>query len=62
MAISTRRNRPTPEEIRQRCKEIQSEWNDYTRACRAGKRHNDAYTIPTACIRGERPEERKKLN
>lgn len=53
---------PTPEEIRQRCLEIQAEWNDYDRAYRAGKRHGDAYTIPTARIRGERPEERKRLN
>ena len=53
---------PTPEEIRQRCEEIQAEWNDYDRAYRAGKRHGDAYTIPTARIRGERPEERKRLN
>ena len=62
MAISTKYKDPTPEEIRQRCLEIQAGWNDYDRAYRAGKRHDDAYTIPTARIRGERPEERKKLN
>jgi hypothetical protein len=62
MALSTKHKDPTPEEIRQRCLEIQAGWNDYDRAYRAGKRHDDAYTIPTARIRGERPEERKKLN
>lgn len=62
MALSAKHKDPTPEEIRQRCLEIQAGWNDYDRAYRAGKRHDDAYTIPTARIRGERPEERKKLN
>ncbi len=62
MAISTKHKDPTPEEIRQRCEEIQAEWNEYERAYRSGKRHGDAYTIPTARIRGERPEERKRLN
>jgi hypothetical protein len=62
MALSTKHKDPTPEEIRQRCEEIQAEWNDYDRAYRVGKRHGDAYTIPTARIRGERPEERKRLN
>jgi hypothetical protein len=62
MAISAKHKDPTPEEIRQRCLEIQAGWNDYDRAYRAGKRHDDAYTIPTARIRGERPEERKRLN
>ena len=62
MAISTKHKDPTPEEIRQRCLEIQAGWNDYDRAYRAGKRHGDAYTIPVSRIRGERPEERKKLN
>lgn len=62
MAISTKYKDPTPEEIRKRCEEIQAEWNDYDRAYRAGKRHGDAYMIPTARIRGERLEERKRLN
>ena len=53
---------PTPEEIRQRCEEIQATWNDYERAYRSGKRHGDCYTIPVSRIRGERPEERKKLS
>lgn len=44
---------PTPEEIRERCLEIHSEWDDYTRRLRAGEsgakiRARTTWTVPLA--------------
>ena len=51
---------PTPEEIRERCEEIQRERRE--RLLGERRRMPDPYTIPQVRVRGVRAEERGRMD
>jgi hypothetical protein len=53
---------PTPEEIRERCEEIQRERRERERLLGERRRMPDPYTIPECRIRGVRAEERGRMD
>jgi hypothetical protein len=53
---------PTPEEIRERCEEIQRERRERERLLGERRRMPDPYTIPEVRVRGVRAEERGRMD